>query len=257
MYIFILLYFGYNLQNIFTYISIFTIKNYYTLFSFNKALINIDDINPNRRIIPIEKFKNEFNLYVLYISFTEAIIYYYLIKYINFNNFNILKELFYLTFTRFFFDIIFDIFHYSIHYLLHKNKFLYNNIHRIHHNHVHPSIIIKFYNHPLDNLLTECIPLYTGFYLISKIMPYFSVFTIIFILFIKNVQDVLGHSGKLFENKYNNVIYNFVTFNFISYYFNIYPYIIDHDIHHTNSKFNFSSRTTILDKIFNTYKSSI
>lgn len=254
MFIFTLLFFSNKLQSIFTYFSFFIIKNYYTLLSVDNVLKNIENINSEKRIYPIEKFNNEFNLYVLMISFTESIVYYYLIKYINFNNFNIYKELFYLAFTRFSFDIIFDIFHYSIHYFFHKNKFLYNNIHKMHHTHTYPTIIIKFYNHPLDNLFTESIPMFISLYTVGNILPYFSVFTLIFLLFIKNVQDVLGHSGKLFDNKNNNLIYNLITFNFISYYFDLFPYIIDHDIHHTNSKYNFSSRTTLLDKMFGTFK---
>ena len=253
MYIFILLFFGYKLQNIFTYFTIFTIKNYYIIFSSNNILKRVKNIDNNRNT-PVPKFKNEFNLYILFVSFTEAIVYYIIIKYINFNKFDILKELLYLTFTRFIFDIIFDIFHYSIHYLFHKNLFLYNHIHKMHHNYIYPSIIIKFYNHPIDNILTECLPLFVSFYLVRQLISYFSIFTLLFLLFIKNIQDILGHSGKLFDNKNYNFMYNFITFNFISFYLNIFPYIIDHDNHHINNKYNFSSRTTLLDKLFGTFK---
>ena len=126
----------------------------------------------------------------------ETLIIYIIKKNIIFNEFIFYKDILYGLFISFIYDILFDTIYYPIHYLLHTNKFLYSNIHKIHHSYDTNSLYSRFYNHPIDYIFTEFAPILFSIYMLRKIFNYVSLNSIMYILIVRNMNDLFGHSGK-------------------------------------------------------------
>ena len=105
----------------------------------------------------------------------ETLIIHIIKKNIIFNEFIFYKDILYGLFISFIYDFLYDSVHYPIHYLLHRNKFLYSNIHKIHHSSDTNSIYSRFYNHPIDYILTELIPILFSIYILRKTFIYVSL----------------------------------------------------------------------------------
>lgn len=144
----------------------------------------------------------------------------------------------------FMFDVIFDFFHYWFHRGLHAHPILFNKIHKHHHIHKNPSSIHAFYQHPLDPLITNVIPMYLTFF----ILPALSKYQWCIITQNRLIVEIIGHSGKDIRTKFN------IKYFFLEPYFqNIKLDIHDHDRHHSHFHCNYSKRLSLWDKLFNTY----
>jgi sterol desaturase/sphingolipid hydroxylase (fatty acid hydroxylase superfamily) len=143
----------------------------------------------------------------------------------------------------FMFEIIFDLFHYISHLLLHNNKTLYF-YHKTHHSISHPSSAHAFYQHPIDYFITNIIPLTITIYILR---PY-TTFIFILLLTYKTHIEIGGHCGK------NNNTSSFPQFIWLPKIFNIELHTKDHDKHHALNNCNYSKRFSLWDKIFKTYK---
>lgn len=229
------------------------IKNYLSLFLITFSLRNNNWINQNNSF-KIDKTPNN---HIIIMSFMESLTIYLIRMLIVFDKFNIYKEIIYCLFLRLLFDIFYDMIHYPIHYLFHKNNFLYENLHKYHHKYIISNVNAKFYNNFYDYLLTEFIPTIFSILLLRKLSNYLSYVFLMFLFIVKNMNDIIGHSGKItdIDNKKN--YYHILTLTFLSSILGIMLVTKDHDYHHRNSKYNYSARTTILDKIFNTYKNNL
>lgn len=158
----------------------------------------------------------------------------------------------YFILKSFIIEIVFDGCHYFIHRACHQNKWLYKNIHKTHHTHVHTEAISTFYMEPTELILVYSIPLtvslLTTSYLISPLNNYeFYLLTVYLTL-----QEIGGHTGKQMypTSSFSQCIW-------IPRMLDIQLYTEDHDLHHTHRKYNFSKRFNLFDKIFGTYKKAI
>jgi sterol desaturase/sphingolipid hydroxylase (fatty acid hydroxylase superfamily) len=153
----------------------------------------------------------------------------------------------------FIFELIFDLFHYCAHRIFHAYPFLYRNIHKKHHEIVHPSAGTTFHMSIVDLLLGYSLPLLlcTQILNMSNYMSFscleFNLMTVYL-----TYQEVGGHMGK-----YMSPTSSFPQCIWLPKLLGIELYTEDHDLHHTKVKYNFSKRFKIWDRIFNTYKSPL
>ena len=138
------------------------------------------------------------------------------------------------------FEVLFDLMHYSVHYLQHR---YFYKFHKVHHRYTHPQLINTFYHHPIDLLLIQCIPLIISFWLIP-FSKYQSSLVLVYIDFI----EISGHSGKRITSSC------FPLFFWLPRLLGIDLYTDDHDLHHSTSTFNFSKRFNLWDRVFGTFK---
>ena len=75
-------------------------------------------------------------------------------------------------------DIIFGI----LHYYFHKNKFLYNNFHYLHHKLIITDAVSSIYAHPIDYIITNVMPSFITLYIwkvsYNMCVIYLCVFTV-------------------------------------------------------------------------------
>lgn len=216
----------------------------------NLFLVNMSDFSTQNkddigeRIKPIEEYQYEFLTSLISTSIIECIT---TSLFINFSLFILSIDFNYVQFVfySFIFELIFDFFHYIGHYLLHKNKYLYNSFHAGHHKHQYPIAITAFYQHPIDLILTNSLPQLFALLL----FPYFSLLYYSIILTYKTFIEISGHLGKDLGNASS-----FSQCIWLPKMFGIELRTIDHDFHHTHYKYNFSKRFSLWDKLFGTYK---
>ncbi|EDP71481.1 Sterol desaturase [Flavobacteriales bacterium ALC-1] len=138
----------------------------------------------------------------------------------------------YLIFSIVLMVIIHDAYSYWIHRLMH-HRVLFKHVHLLHHKFKNPSPWCAFAFHPFESLLTlGIIPV------VIFLIPWHNYALIVFITLII-VYDTFVHLGydikglKIF--KWQNTAK-------------------DHDVHHTNSKYNFGLYFTLWDRVMGTYK---
>jgi len=148
----------------------------------------------------------------------------------------------------FFFEIIFDFFHYWTHRVMHEKKFLYKNFHKKHHKHIKLEPILTFYQDPIDLLLTNSFPMILSLY-IFKLFLNLSLFELSLIIIYKIIIEIAGHSGII-----SNPTTSFLQFIWLPKLLNMELYTEDHDKHHTLIYCNYSKRFSLWDKIFGTFK---
>ena len=227
------------------YFSFLLIRNY--------GFIDIIEYvtNENRLINleqPKETYIYEFDFYVISSTLMETILHIF-IKYVFYhrhnNEINLIYDLFSFIIISFFFEIIFDFFHYSFHYFIHYNSYFYKNIHKVHHKFKYPSCITTFYQHPLDIIITNYIPIILTLILIP-IKPSYFQYNLISVY--KVYIEISGHLGKYIKST------SFPQFICLPKIFNIQLKVEDHDLHHSMNNCNYSKRFSLWDKIFGTYK---
>jgi sterol desaturase/sphingolipid hydroxylase (fatty acid hydroxylase superfamily) len=145
----------------------------------------------------------------------------------------------------FVFEIIFDLFFYLTHRYLHMT---HSSIHKIHHEYVHLKPSITFYQDIYDILLTVTIPFLISVHLIQLAYP-LSSFEISLLLTYKVFIEIAGHSGKI-----SNPSSSFPQCIWLPKLLGIEMYSEDHSLHHSDTKYNFSKRFILWDKVFGTYK---
>ena len=144
----------------------------------------------------------------------------------------------------FIFEVLFDFFHYWAHRTLH----IYANVlpwHKTHHTHIHLKPVIAFYQGWMDIILTNVIPFMLTERLVQSIYPLSSL-ELSLLLTYKIFIEISGHLGhKGYPSSFPQCIW-------IPRALGIELYCEDHDIHHTNTKYNFAKRFTLWDKVFKT-----
>jgi sterol desaturase/sphingolipid hydroxylase (fatty acid hydroxylase superfamily) len=146
--------------------------------------------------------------------------------------------------TSFFFEIVFDFFHYSGHRILH-HPIIYRYFHKVHHRWLHPISITTFYQDPIDLVITNAIPTILAFYMIPRITN----LQFHWILMYKNFVEISGHCGRI---SYPTSC--FPQCIWIPKILGIELYAEDHDIHHSLNNCNYSKRFSLWDKVFSTYR---
>ena len=129
--------------------------------------------------------------------------------------------------------IIDDFYFYWFHRILHINKYLFTNIHQIHHQSKSPYFCDYIYSHPLE-VLFGTIGTFLGIIILGGIHKYTFISYTIFRL----IHEIEIHSGI------KSCMSNYI------------PYLgrsEEHDSHHLKLRGNFSSTFTYWDKLYNTY----
>lgn len=238
--------FDHNID-IFTGITSVLLKNYIFIEFIDKRLKNIEYITPEERVVPSEKFYKEFDLYVITTSIVEVVTSLFIKKYMVREGQNIIYDLITFIPYSFCFEIIFDFFHYFGHRLSHS-KYLYRYFHKLHHTHTYPTLIISFYQHPIDLFLLVTIPTWLTFYILNGVVDKPTLYMYKLIMTYKSFIEISGHSGK------NPNGSSFIQFFWLPKLFGIELHTKDHDLHHTLNNCNYSKRFALWDKIFGTYK---
>lgn len=148
-----------------------------------------------------------------------------------------------LTFIpmSFYFEIVFDFFHYWTHRLCHT-KYFYR-FHKTHHHHTTNISAISTYNHDLfDLLITNVIPIF----LTSWIVPLSQMQYFMWLL-CKTYTEIGGHISTIIST------HCFCQCVWLPKIFNIESRATDHYLHHAKFNCNFSKRFTLWDKLFGTY----
>ena len=227
-------------------LGIFTmlvLRNYILIDAIEYSTRNNKIIDVETRLKPREEFRHEFDLFVWSSTFIEYLTHLYVKEMLK-DNFDY-SDICTFIIVSFYFEILFDLFHYSSHLLLHKNSYLYINIHKIHHKFKYPSCITTFYQHPLDMILSNLIPTILTMYIIP-IKP--SYFQYIMISTYKVFSEISGHLGKHTRSV------SFSQFIWLPKILDIELKIEDHDFHHSNNNCNYGKRFSMYDKLFGTFK---
>jgi sterol desaturase/sphingolipid hydroxylase (fatty acid hydroxylase superfamily) len=126
---------------------------------------------------------------------------------------------------------------------MHSYPFLYQTIHKQHHD--EHALINEYttFNHSIpDLLISNVLPMLATFYLVRV-----SQFTAILLFWYKTTIEISGHTGK-------DVSSSFIQCIYLPKLFKIELYSKNHLYHHVNTTKNFSKRFSIWDKIFGTFK---
>jgi lathosterol oxidase len=150
-----------------------------------------------------------------------------------------------LTFLprSFLFELVFDFGHYTTHRFAHYIPYIYQNIHKEHHQDILISPWTTYHQNPIDLLLTNTLPLLFA----SQIVPTSHLFVCV-MMWYKTLLEVGGHLGKVTKaNSFPQCIWlpRFLTIELKS---------EEHNIHHRNPMRNFSKRFSIWDKAFGTFE---
>lgn len=227
------------------YIEYIFKSSFLILFLRNYLLVNIIDYitrnnkNISNRTLPIESYNYEFSYFFISSTLIETITFYIARLYLVNNN----NDLIYFIPISFIFELIFDFFHYCMHRLVHVNKYLYINFHKIHHKFRYPTSIITFYQHPIDLILSNTIPLFLTLLIIPMSLELFTLISVY-----KIYIEIAGHIGKHTKST------SFPQLMWLPKILNIELHVEDHDLHHTLNNCNYSKRFTLFDKLFGTYK---
>ena len=137
-----------------------------------------------------------------------------------------------IIFIELFVILLFDdTFFYFLHRLMHENKFIYSKVHKVHHRANSPIPIDYIYVHPLE-WMSGFIGPFIGILILGGV----SIFTFWLYLLIRNIHELLIHSGL--RSTYLN--------------FPFYGTNEHHDIHHAKRNGNYSSTFTFWDYLFKT-----
>lgn len=143
------------------------------------------------------------------------------------------------------FEVVFDFFHYLAHRVLHNVPWLYRNVHKRHHWHLHPSALSTYEQDGIDLLISTTLPLT----LTSMLSFPFSRIQFEFLLAYKTFIEIAGHCGLELKG------YSFPQFPPVN-SLSVCLHANDHDLHHTHVKWNYAKRFALWDKVFGTFRSS-
>lgn len=244
-----LLYYAINYFDVVTFIYRFVIMSIIKLIK-NYSLIYLIDIGTqHKQYTHSEDNVSPYSItsfyHVMKVSLVDCLTFESVIHLIKLNTDNYIYDI--LTFIplSFLFEIIFDFIHYTMHRLCHINKYLYQYIHKEHHKNNNISIITTYHQNVIDVILTNSLPIIISAYFIRMSLFQFSIMMIY-----KTFIEISGHTGK-----HLYPISSFPQFIWLPKLLKMELYAEDHNIHHTNNKYNFSKRFSLFDKLFGTYKS--
>jgi sterol desaturase/sphingolipid hydroxylase (fatty acid hydroxylase superfamily) len=142
------------------------------------------------------------------------------------------------------FEVIFDFFHFAMHWVCHYSTWLYKNVHKRHHLHLHPSPLSTYEQDGFDLSLTNVLPFCLSWSLGSK----FSVLQLHLLFAYKTYVEVAGHSGLDIKG------FSFPQMPLLNNATSICLRVHDHDLHHTHPRWNFAKRFSLWDKLFCTFR---
>lgn len=140
------------------------------------------------------------------------------------------------------FEILFDLFHYWIHRVIHRTPWAYRLIHKKHHEHRYIDFNTTYHMSPSDVLLSGGVP----FFLAACIVPV-SDYTLIVLYWYKTIIEYAGHACKDVGGSFPQCIW-------LPKLFRMELYANDHNYHHLDGRFNYSKRFRLWDKVFGTFK---
>lgn len=154
---------------------------------------------------------------------SRMLLFFPILKYRGYDNWNIKDYSYYEIFCSIFFTLIIaDIYFYSIHRIFHKSRFCYNNIHYLHHKFVDTYATTFNCGHMLESLILN-----EGFIMIPLIFTKLPKELIFVWIFLSNLSAVITHSD-----------YDILG--------------VSHFIHHKKYNKNFGFNLIKLDYLFNT-----
>ncbi|KAJ3108377.1 hypothetical protein HDU97_001502 [Phlyctochytrium planicorne] len=141
--------------------------------------------------------------------------------------------------TMFLMSLVDDLWFYINHRTLHRSKWLWENVHSLHHKMMNPTALSTNYLHPLEMLLVSIGTIAATVVVRPHYVPF------IFFIFIRTAEDVGNHSGWDFPFLPSHYIPGHVTARF-------------HDTHHALSNYqgvakNLATTYTIWDRMFGTF----
>lgn len=234
------------IKNLFILNFIYLLRNYLFIYLTDRLTSVVPLICNDKSKWPVEKFKYEFHGYVITNTFLDSLSQVlFLNKIINISiQRSLFLDLLYFIPLTFMYEIIFDLFYYIVHRIGH-NKLIYCYFHKLHHKFPHPITILFYYHHPVDYILSFCVPTITTLYFINNLSFYqFNI-----MLCFKNIVELFGHCGRRLYP-----VDCFAQCPSLAKYLNIELYSEDHDLHHSLNNCNYGKRFTLWDKVFNTYK---
>jgi len=150
------------------------------------------------------------------------------------------------------FEIVFDLFHYLAHRLVHSDPWLYRmSGHKVHHQTSSPVPLDTFCQDPVDVILSNVVPMMLALAILDKVCGFrFSNAQLQVLLGYKTFLEVAGHVGDI-ESKATS----FPQFVYLPRWLGIELRTRDHDLHHAmGGRSNFSKRFILWDKVFGTYE---
>ena len=195
--------------------------------------------------IPKERYYKEFDMFVMTTTLADSLSQliikkYFISDFVSMRYYDLIE----FVFISFVFEIIFDFFHYWMHYYLHKTPILYQNFHKIHHKWAYPKPILTFYNHPLDFFITNSIPMFLTFLIFPFPITYFQ-YELLHTY--KTLLEISGHSGKVLNSN------SFTQCIWLPRFFNFQLKVEEHDLHHSLNNCNYGKRFSLWDKVFGTF----
>ena len=198
----------------------------------------------NKQLLPEINNQHKLNLvdirYILIWAIIEGISY----QFLNLQkNDNIWYNIVTFIPVTFLFEIIYDLFFYLHHYISHKNKTIYRLLHKTHHlHHNNINIISLYYTDPIDIIINTIYII-----IITYIVPIYELQFFIWV-FYKLLVELAGHSGT--DDNHSS----FSQLILIPRLLDIDLNKADHFLHHLSSKYNYSKRFSLWDKVFGTYR---
>ncbi|RHY05153.1 hypothetical protein DYB37_001121 [Aphanomyces astaci] len=158
---------------------------------------------------------------------------------------SVLEEFVYFIPKSLVLELVFDLFHFGMHYTCHQIPLLYQYVHKQHHMHLHPSPLSTYEESPVDLILTNVVPMAIAL----AVGPSLSLHQLHLLLAYKTYVEVAGHSGLDIKGM------SFPQMPLVQ-CVHICIRVHDHDLHHTHPSVNFAKRFSIWDRLFRTYKAS-
>lgn len=181
-------------------------------------------------------------VYLIQSTVIDAVMYTGIKHWLTIPTTSISSELAWFIPISFVFELLFDFFHYWTHRACHTSKWLYRNVHAVHHSTQNLHAAAAFKHHSLDLVLTNVVPLIAT----AWILPV-PAYTFTVILWYKNLQEIGGHSGKAVKGS------SFTQCKWLPELFGIALHSRNHNEHHRNPAVNFSKRFSLWDRMFGTF----
>jgi sterol desaturase/sphingolipid hydroxylase (fatty acid hydroxylase superfamily) len=230
---------------------LFLQKNYVLLYGIQRAIQDKPRIEPNNQIT--EKYLGEFQSSVVMSAFLESITYecirlMFYKEQETMTTILMLSDFIYFIPWSFSFELVFDLFHYSTHRMMHHPS-IYMYFHKKHHTYPHPIPILAFYQDPMDIIITNSIPMICTMYIFNTLHICPSFIMLHWMLVYKTYIEICGHSGC---NSYPTS--SFPQCIWLPKWFQFEIYTEIHDLHHCLNTCNYSKRFSLWDKVFGTYR---
>ena len=171
-----------------------------------------------------------FNIILLIIISSIGLYYLYPLfdPFLNYNIWIILVQLFIILFID-------DLYFYFLHAWMHKNRYILDKIHRIHHKAISPFALEYIYVHPLEWIMGYVGP-FIAIFLISLFNP-INILAFWIYQLIRNMHELDVHSG------FKSIFSKWIPF---------WGESEHHDLHHEKLNGNYATTFTLWDHIFKT-----